>query len=89
VSGGEPDRDGIITANRGQSCTTLVLLGDPMQSFSAVPWGQSNRPDSPHYADQADRLFSRGQFKPTWYTKEALMENLESRKTLTVEVHDE
>ncbi len=89
VSGGDPDRHGVITANRGQSCTTLVLLGDPVQSFSAVPWGQSNRPDSPHFADQADRLFSRGQFKPTWYAKEALMENLESKRTLAVEMNDE
>ncbi len=89
VGGGDPDRYGLITANRGQSCTTLVLLSDPVQSFSVAPWGQSNRPDSPHYADQADRLFSREQFKPTWYTKEALMQNLESKKTLVVQVSDE
>ena len=39
-------------------------------------------PDSPHYDDQADKLFSKGLLKPTWYQKEELMRNLESGKRL-------
>ncbi len=84
VDGGDPDEDGVIYMDHGQFCTTVVFLRPPVHSYSAVPYGQSEYPDSPHYADQAEKLFSRGLLKPTWYQKEELMEHLESEKTLIV-----
>jgi len=73
-----PDGSGILYANRGQSCPTLVVLGTPIRSFSAVPYGQSEDPESPHFTDQGERLFSRRRLKPTWTSKVELLQNLES-----------
>ncbi len=84
VDGGNPDENGVIYMDHGQFCTTVVFLKHPVRSYSAVPYGQSEHPNSPHYSDQAEELFSKGLLKPTWYQKEELMENLESEKTLTV-----
>lgn len=50
----------------GQSAPTVILF-DPkgIRSFSALPFGQSDQPDSPHRWDQADALFTQGILKPT------------------------
>jgi penicillin amidase len=71
-------------ANGGQLCTTVIFLGDPVRSYSVVPYGQSEYPDSPHYADQTEKLFSKRLLRPTWYQKEELMEHVESKKTLSI-----
>lgn len=84
VDGGDPDEDGVIYMNRGQFCTTVVFLKPPVHSYSAVPYGQSEYADSPHYADQAEKLFSKSLLRPTWYQKKELMKHLESEKTLSV-----
>jgi acyl-homoserine-lactone acylase len=80
-----PDRHGISYARGGQICTTVVVLEERnITSYSATPYGQSNDPTSAHYADQAERLFSRGQLKPTWFRKADLLKHVESKRTLTV-----
>ena len=60
---------GITTINRGQSCTMVVILSDPIRSFSILPWGQSDDPESIHFADQAESLFSKSTFKSTYFDK--------------------
>jgi hypothetical protein len=47
-----------------------------------VPIGQSDRPDSPHYRDQAEKLFSPRKLKATWYTPEELAGHIKSRTVL-------
>jgi acyl-homoserine-lactone acylase len=84
VGADDPDENGIMYANGGQLCTTVIFLGDPVRSYSVVPYGQSEFPDSPHYSDQAEKLFSKRLLRPTWYQKEELMEHVESKKTLSV-----
>lgn len=62
----DPDEDGISWAVGGQVCPTLVVLEKgAVRSFSATPFGQSNHVDSPHFRDQAERLFSKGLLKST------------------------
>ena len=78
----DPDENGISYARSGQSCPTVVFLKQPVTSYSAVPYGQSEKPDSPHYTDQAERLFSQKKLKPTWFQQEELMKNLESTTVL-------
>ncbi len=53
----------------GQSCTTLICFRAPgnIESHSVTPLGQSDDPRSPHYADQAEYLFSQTQLKPTHF----------------------
>ncbi len=78
-----PDASGVSYASGGQLCTTIVVLKeDNVVSYSLTPLGQSNDPESPHYADQAEKLFSPGRLKPTWYRKSDLLQNLESKQTL-------
>lgn len=82
-----PDDNGRFSGRSGQTCTTVVILRAPgkVESYSAVPFGQSDDPDSPHYFDQARELFSKKKLKPTYYNDlEALKANLESKKELDV-----
>jgi acyl-homoserine lactone acylase PvdQ len=76
-----PNEEGISYGEKGQSCPTLVLLKDPIESFSAVPYGQSEKPGSPHFTDQGEKLFAKRLLKPTWFSKVDLLKNIESMKS--------
>ncbi|MCL4693675.1 MAG: penicillin acylase family protein, partial [Candidatus Hydrogenedentes bacterium] len=66
----------------GQTSTQIVVLSKPIRSWTYVPIGQSDRPDSPHYRDQAERAFSPRQLQPTWWRAEDLAGHIESRTVL-------
>jgi acyl-homoserine-lactone acylase len=68
----------------GQTSTQLVVLSQPIQSWIYIPVGQSDRPDSPHYRDQAEKLFSPRVMKPSWWLPEDLAPNVLSRTVLEV-----
>lgn len=87
AAGGQLDpKSGVTTVDRGQSCTTIVLLGDSIRSFSILPFGESDDPQSPHFTDQAKELFSKSKFKPTYFYKNELLKHLESKEELRVPV---
>ena len=69
-------------ANSGQTSTGIVVLANPIQSWTCVPLGQSDRPNSPHFRDQAERVFSPRKMKPTWWTPEELVGHIKSRTVL-------
>jgi acyl-homoserine lactone acylase PvdQ len=69
-------------ANRGQTSTQLVVLSKPIQSWIYLPVGQSDWAASPHYDDQAERLFSNRELKPSWWLPEDLAGNVSSRTVL-------
>jgi acyl-homoserine lactone acylase PvdQ len=73
------DKDGRYVFNGGQVIPTVVELTDPIQAWSIVPYGQSRRPESPHYADQAP-LFSEGEMRPAWHTWSQLRDHVKSVK---------
>jgi acyl-homoserine-lactone acylase len=75
----EPGEDGRYVFNGGQVIPTVVELTDPIQAWSIVPYGQSRRPESPHYADQA-RLYSESQMRPAWHTWSQLRDHVSSVK---------
>lgn len=76
--------DGIYYGRSGQSWTQLVLFRPgAVESYSATPYGQSDHPDSPHYTDQAEKLYSQACLKPTWFQRAALEGHIESTTTLT------
>ena len=57
-----------------------MLLTKPPKSWTLLPLGESDRPDSPHYDDQAQRLFSKGTMKPTYFLdKSELVKHVESK----------
>lgn len=66
----------------GQTSTQIVVLTKPIKSWTAPPIGQSDRPESPHYDDQAEKVFSPRTMKPTWWMPEDLAANIESREVL-------
>jgi acyl-homoserine lactone acylase PvdQ len=82
----DPDDKGVRYVQSGQSCPTVIFLKQPVFSYSAVPYGQSEDPKSPHYTDQGENLFAKRKLKPTFYQKEELMKNLESIIELDIDL---
>jgi acyl-homoserine-lactone acylase len=74
VGNGLDRNTGVLRCKDGQSCTTLVLFkpGD-VESYSVTPWGESDDPNSPHYLDQAEKLFGQKKLKPTWFQLDDLL----------------
>jgi hypothetical protein len=82
VGFGEEREDHTRWGRSGQTSTQIVVLSRPIRSWTAVPIGQSDRADSSHYRDQAEKLFSRRTLKPTWWTPEELRGHVASRTIL-------
>lgn len=81
----EPKGSGKYVAFNGSGTLMLSFLHkEGIESYSLVAWGESADPQSPHYVDQSEKLYSPRKFKPTWFKKEDLMKNLESEKVLNV-----
>jgi acyl-homoserine-lactone acylase len=73
-----------LIASGGQCVTSVVLLTDPPQIRAVVAYGQSNKPDSPHYADQAP-LYSAEQLREVPWTREQLKPQIQSETTYQYE----
>lgn len=81
----EPKGSGRYHAYSGTMSAMLMFFHqDRIESYTCIPWGQSGDPASPHYMDQGRELFSNRRMKPTWFDKEALMQNLGSERTLAI-----
>ena len=74
--------DGTRWGRSGQTSTQVVVMTEPPQSWMVLPQGQSDRPESPHFDDQAEKLFSQRKLKPTWWLPEELAPNVQSRIVL-------
>jgi len=79
VSYGPPRNDHTRWGSGGQTSTQVIVLSKPIRSWTYVPIGQSDRPDSAHYRDQAEKLFIKRKLKPTWWLPEDLAGHIESR----------
>jgi len=78
-----PERnDHMRWGNGGQTSTQIIVLSKPIRSWTYVPIGQSDRHNSPHYRNQAEKLFSLRKLKSTWWLAEDLAEHIESRTVL-------
>ena len=62
--------------------TLVIFRKTGAESWSALPWGNSDDPASPHFADQAEKLFSRKALKPTLFEKRQLMPLVVAQKVL-------
>jgi acyl-homoserine lactone acylase PvdQ len=82
VGYGRERADATRWAERGQSATQLVELSEPIRSWLSLPVGQSDRPGSPHFADQAERLFGPRALKPSRWLPEDLAGHVVSRVEL-------
>jgi acyl-homoserine lactone acylase PvdQ len=66
----------------GQTQTQIVILTKPPQSWMILPLGQSDHKDSPHYDDQAEKLFSKAQPKPTYFDSRKELEKHVTARTI-------
>jgi acyl-homoserine lactone acylase PvdQ len=67
----------------GQTSTQVIQLSKPPRSWTLLPLGESDHKESKHWDDQAEKLFSPGKMKPTYFLdKEALLKHVESTKVL-------
>ncbi len=78
-------KNGVTVGAGGQSGTMVVMLSKPIKSVGVLPWGESDDPDSPHYMDQGEKLFSQRKLKPTWFEMDDLKGHIESKKELIAE----
>jgi acyl-homoserine-lactone acylase len=77
-----PDKKTFL-ARGGQTSTQVVQLTKPPRSWTLLPLGESDHPESKHWDDQAEKLFSPGKLKPTYFlNKEELLKHVESKKVL-------
>jgi acyl-homoserine-lactone acylase len=80
----DPNQPGRYIANNGSMAMILMHFKDgQIQSYTCTPWGQSAHPDSPHFMDQGEKLYSKRQLKPTWWQRADLNPHIEAEKTLT------
>jgi len=80
-----PAGSGRFVANSGTMAAMLMFFHeDGIESYTCTPWGQNADPESPHHVDQARELYSKRAMKPTWFTRDELMQHLESEKVLTI-----
>lgn len=76
-------KDSIMLGRSGQTSTQIVILTTPPQSWMVIPLGESDHPDSPHFDDQAEKLFSSGRAKSTYFMRR---DELEKHATATKEL---
>lgn len=81
----EPRGSGKFAGVGGSHTILLSFLHKKgIESYSILNWGQSADPASPHHVDQAEKLYAKQTFKPTWFQRADLLKNLESERLLTI-----
>ncbi len=63
-----------MLGHTGQTSTQIIILTKPPQSYMVIPLGESDHPDSPHFDDQAEKLFSKSRAKSTYFLNRAELE---------------
>lgn len=72
-----------MVGHSGQTSTQIVILTKPPQSYMVIPLGESDHPDSGHYDDQAEKLFSKSRAKPTYFAnRKELDKHVSAKKVL-------
>lgn len=85
----EMDEDNLYTPSFGQACPMLVILkAGAVESYSALPFGVSDRPSSPHFADQGQKLFAQGILKNTCFGKSYPENKVGTRQYLDFDQED-
>jgi len=69
-----------MVAHSGQTSTQIAILTKPPESYMAIPLGESDHPESGHFDDQAEKLFSQSRAKPTYFLNRKEMEKHVTRK---------
>ncbi len=81
MASGTMDEQGVIYTDHGSSFTMVVRLAPRVEAYSVVPYGTSEDPASPHYADQV-LLKSRGELKRAWFYEDEVLAHARESYTL-------
>lgn len=81
-----PQDDGSYRIFGGSAFTAVTEMTEPPTAWTALPFGNSEDPASPHFADQA-ALQTGNTLKRTWFAEEDVIANTTS--ILTVPYEDE
>jgi acyl-homoserine lactone acylase PvdQ len=63
-----------MVGHTGQTSTQIVILTKPPQSYMVIPLGESDHPESGHFDDQAEKLFSKSLVKSTFFLNRTELE---------------
>lgn len=67
----------------GQTSTQVVVLTNPPKSWSIIPLGESDHPESGHWDDQAEKLFSLSKMKSSYFLdRKELLKHVTAKKEL-------
>ncbi len=69
-----------MVGQTGQTSTQIVILTKPPQSYMVIPLGESDHWDSPHFDDQAEKLFSKSRAKSTYFLNRKELEKHVSQR---------
>jgi acyl-homoserine lactone acylase PvdQ len=73
-----------MVGHTGQTSTQIVILTRPPQSYMVIPLGESDHAQSAHFDDQAEKLFSQGRMKSTYFlNRKELEKHVTEKKELT------
>ena len=79
------DEEGHFVANQGTMAPQLMFFQeDGIETYSLIPWGQTTDPDSPHFMDQGEKLYSERKFKPSLWNKDDLLKTQVTETVLTI-----
>ncbi len=71
----------------GQTSTQIVVLTNPPQSYAIIPLGMSDHPDSLHWDDQAEKLFSKSKAASSYFlNRRELLKHVTAKKVLRRQV---
>jgi acyl-homoserine-lactone acylase len=70
-----------MVGRSGQTSTQIVVLTKPPQSYMVIPLGESDHPESGHFDDQAEKLFSKSRAKSTYFANRKELEKHVTAKT--------
>jgi acyl-homoserine lactone acylase PvdQ len=80
---GRADEEGKRMAVSGSRLLRLVSFTDPIKSFTAFNYGQSDVASSPHFDDQAEKLSSARQLKAVYFEFDDLASHVSSHDRLS------
>jgi acyl-homoserine-lactone acylase len=73
----------LMVGHSGQTSTQIVVLTNPPKSYAVIPLGESDHPESGHWDDQAEKLFSKAKAAPTYFMdRNELMKHVSTKKVL-------
>lgn len=73
-----PEPDGKLAANSGDGWILAVEFGETPRAFSVLAYGESRRPESPYYSDQA-AMFAKGELKKVAFTESDVISQATAR----------